>query len=366
MNKLSKYIIKEQLSPFLTGFLFFTFILMLQQIFTLADYIINKNISGLLVLKLFFSMLPISMNLTIPMSVLFSSIMALGRLSGDSEIVALRSAGISIYRIIKPVIYGGFVVFILMTIFNETLLVYCNKNYNKLFLEILKSNPVSLLEDGIFTGIGDKTIWIKKINKKNGKLNDIILLNKNEKSGWDVIKAGHGSLKQNEDGSKTLKLISGKMFSGKPETNSFSIVDFSNGTAELLLSEGKIEYSASDNINPAEMNTLELYHSLKSGIKKNKREIAICRVELYKKLSMPFSCLVFVIIGAPVGISYRRSAKGIGFGISIIILFFYYICLMFGQSLAIRGVVEPFIGVWYPNFILFAAGIVLTTLKEKV
>lgn len=366
MKRITTFIAKEQLYPFLTGFIFFTFILLLQQLFSLADLIINQNAKTILVIKLFFMMLPITMSLTVPMSLLFSSITALGRLSGDSEIVALRAAGISIYKIIKPIILSGVAVFILMTIFNETILVYCNKNYNRILMEILKSTPTAMLEDGIFTGMGDKTIWVEKINKRNGKLNNIMIYNKNDSSGWDIIKAKTGRLKQNEDGSKTLKLTSGKLFSSKLASNSFSVVDFSQGTAEIMLTESKIEFNTKDKTNPSELSSMELYRMLKSGKSfKNERDNAFYWVELFKKFSTPFSCLVFVVVGAPVGISYRRNARGIGFGISIVIFFAYYILSMLGQSLAIKGIINPFIGVWYPNFILLIAGIILVLLKEK-
>ncbi|MBN2400939.1 MAG: LptF/LptG family permease [Spirochaetes bacterium] len=366
MKKITKYITKEQLYPFLTGFIFFTFILMLQHFFSLADLLINKDVNVFLVLKLFLILLPITMSLTIPMSLLFSSIMALARLSGDSEVTALRASGVSIYRIIKPIIMSGIMIFVLMLIFTETVLVYCNKNYNKIFVTIMKSSPTAMLEDGIFISIGDKTIWVEKINKKNGRLNNIMIYNKNNNIGWDIIKAKYGNLKQNEDGSKTLKLNSGKLFSSDLTVNSFSVIDFSNGNLELLLSESKIEYNVADRTNPSEMNSIELYRMLKSSkVNKNERKVALFWVELFKKISIPFSCLVFVFIGAPVGISYRRSARGIGFGISIIIFFVYYIFSMLGQSLAIKGAVSPFLGVWYPNFILLIAGIILIFFKEK-
>jgi lipopolysaccharide export system permease protein len=367
MKKITKYIAKEQLYPFLTGFIFFTFILMLQQFFSLADLLINKNIKIFLVLKLFLILLPITMSLTIPMSVLFSSIMALARLSGDSEITALRASGISIYRIIKPVIMSGFMIFILMLIFNETVFVYCSKNYNKIFIEILKSSPTAMIEDGIFTSMGDKTIWVEKINKKNGRLNKVMIYNKNNTGGWDIIKANNGNLKQNVDGSKILKLNSGKLFSSDYMSNSFSIIDFTGGNLELLLSDSKIEYNTAGKTNPSEMNSLELYRMLKSGkLNNNERNVAYFWVELFKKASIPFSCLAFVFIGAPLGISYRRSARGIGFGISLIIFFIYYIFSMLGQSMAIKGSISPFLGVWYPNFLILAAGIILTLFKEKL
>ncbi len=366
MKEITKYIAKEQLYPFLTGFVFFTFILMLQQFFSLADLLINKNVKIILVVKLFLIILPITMSLTVPMSVLFSSIMALARLSGDSEITVLRASGISIYRIIKPVIMSGLLIFVFMLIFNETVLTYCHKNYNKFFIEIIKSSPAAMLDDGIFTSMGDKTIWVQKINKKDGRLNNIMIYNKNNNGGWDIIKAKYGKIRQNEDGSKTLKMISGKLFSSELTSESFSIIDFSNGNMELLLSDSKIEYNVADKKNPSELNSMELYSMLKSGkLKINERDTALFWLELFKKSSIAFSCLVFVIIGAPVGISYRRSARGIGFGISLVIFFIYYILSMLGQSLAVRGSISPFMGVWYPNLIILAAGIILIKYKEK-
>ncbi|MBN2039357.1 MAG: LptF/LptG family permease [Spirochaetes bacterium] len=367
MKRITIYIAKEQLFPFLTGFLFFTFILMLQQLFTLADLIINKDVEFILVLKLFLSVLPITMSLTVPMSVLFSSIMALGRLSNDSEIVAFRAAGISFINIIKPVLFTGFCIFVLMGIFNETVNVYSSKVHNKILIEILKSSPAAMLEDEIFTSLGDRTIRVEEIDKESRVLKNIMIFNRNESSGWDIIRAHRGKWQQNEDASKTLILYSGKIFSSKINSGTFSVVDFSKGNAEILLSESKIDYKIDNKISPSEMNSSELYKMLKTQKKsyKEDRDIALFWIELYKKMSVPFSCFVFVLIGAPVGISYHRSSKGIGFGISIVIFFLYYIFSMAGQSLAIRGLVSPFIGVWYPNIILAIAGCILIFIREK-
>ncbi|MDY6969505.1 MAG: LptF/LptG family permease, partial [Spirochaetota bacterium] len=140
MKILPKYIIKEQLYPFLTTFLFLTFILLLNRLFILADLIISKNIEIYLVFQLFLLMLPAVIAFTIPMSLLISVIMAMGRLSSDSEIVALRASGISTFYIMKPVLFLGVIFFVIMILFNDTLLVYSNKNYNRLFVKILRSN----------------------------------------------------------------------------------------------------------------------------------------------------------------------------------------------------------------------------------
>ena len=81
---------------------------------------------------------------------------------------------------------------------------------------------------------------------------------------------------------------------------------------------------------------------------------------------MPFSCFVFAVIGAPIGIFSRRSGSGIGFGLSIIVFFVYYAFFMSGQYLAIKGEIHPFISVWGSNFLLLIAGIVMIIYKEKV
>ncbi len=192
MRILSRYIFKEQVYPFITGFIFFTFILILNKLFVLADLIINKDVDIIIVLKLFLLMLPATVSLTIPMSVLISAIMAISRLSSDFEIVALRSNGVSSLKIIKPIAVSGAVIFIFMLIFYETLLVYSNKNYNKIFIEILKSSPAAVLEEGIFTDLGNKTIWIEKINAKTGELKNVMIYSRNDSDGWDIMKAGTG------------------------------------------------------------------------------------------------------------------------------------------------------------------------------
>jgi len=368
MKILTRYILKEQLSPFFAGFLFLTFILLFNKLFLLAELIFNRNVEVFLVLKLFLLMLPDTVSLTVPMSFLIAVVMAMGRLSTDSELIALRVTGLSIYRIIRPLIISGFVVFILMLIFNETLLINSNEDYNKIFIKIVQSSPSSVIEDGIFTSFGDKTIWVEKIYRKSGKMRNVMLFSRKNNKVWDIIKAKRGMWMQNSDGSKTLVLFNGRVFSSDFENDSLSIVDFNNGRSEILLSDSKIDHNEEKGkLNPTEMTSLELYRVLKVIDKsyKEDRTVALYWVELFKKYALPFSCVVFSIIGAPLGIFSKRSGKGIGFGLSIVVFFVYYVFFMIGQSLSIRGLLHPFIGVWSANIILFFAGLLLIVYKEK-
>ena len=129
-----------------------------------------------------------------------------------------------------------------------------------------------------------------------------------------------------------------------------------------MLSDSRIDYNEDKgNPNPMEMNSLELYGTLRSIDKsyREDRDAARYWVEFYKKHAIPFSCLVFSFVGAFIGILSRRSGSGIGIGFSIIIFFIYYIFFMTGQSFAIRGIIHPFIGVWSANVIILLAGCLL-------
>lgn len=369
MRILTRYIVKEQLYPIMTGVLFLTFVLILNRLFLLADLIINKKVEFLLVLKLFLFMLPSTLSLTIPMSVLISVIVAMSRLSADSEIVALHASGISLMHIVRPLIISGSIFFTLMMFFNETLVVYSNRGYNRVFVQIVKSSPIAVLEEGIFTSIGERTIWVEEIDRESGGLRNIVLYGRNESEGWDIVRAERGTWKQNPDGSRTLHLFEGRLFSSEFSTGSYSYVDFSNGSLEIMMSESRIaHHEDEEKINPGELNSFELFQmllSLKQSYKEE-RDINLFWVEFYKKHSIPFSCLVFSLIGAPLGVFSRRSGRGIGFSISIIIFFIYYVLFMVGQSMAIKGVVHPFIGVWNANIILLVAGVLLLVYKEKI
>ena len=369
MSILTRYILKEQLYPIITGLLFFTFVLLLNKLFLLADLIINKRIDTLLVLQLFLFSLPSTLSLTIPMSVLISVIMAMSRLSSDFEIVALRSSGISVMQIVRPLLLSGLSIFLLMILFNESLVVYCNRGYNRIFIQILKSSPVSVLEDRIFTTIGDRTIWVEEIDRESGSMKNIVLYSRNQSDGWDVVRAARGGWKQNADGSKTLLLYRGRLFSNELKKDSFSYVDFSRGSLEIMMTESKIAYNEEGRrSNPNELNSFQLYKTL-SSLKRaysEDRDAALFWIEFFKKHAIPFSCFVFSLIGAPIGIFSRRGGMSIGFGLSMIVFFIYYIFFMMGQSLSIRGRLHPFIGVWNANIILMVLGVLLIVCKEKL
>ncbi|MBL0176207.1 MAG: LptF/LptG family permease [Ignavibacteria bacterium] len=83
-------------------------------------------------------------------------------------------------------------------------------------------------------------------------------------------------------------------------------------------------------------------------------------VEIYKKYSIPVACMVFVLIGVPLGMMARRGGFGVGAGLSLGFFLFYWACLIGGEKLADRDVLSPFMGMWVANMVLGACGVLLT------
>jgi lipopolysaccharide export system permease protein len=118
-----------------------------------------------------------------------------------------------------------------------------------------------------------------------------------------------------------------------------------------------------DGINRAERKISRINHE-------NRTSKSICRdklstmskywVEIHKKFSIPFSSLVFILIGAPLGIAARKGSMGVGATLSIAFFLIYWICLILGEDLADRRLLSPFLAMWFPNIVIGIFGAYLT------
>ena len=108
----------------------------------------------------------------------------------------------------------------------------------------------------------------------------------------------------------------------------------------------------------------ELYKEIKS-FKKDNLNMNYYLVEFHKKISIPFACLAFTFIGIPLGIMVRRGGKAIGFGISLALIFIYYLLLVLGEMLGERGTINQFVALWIPNLVLMLTGIIISIKLSK-
>src|SRR5205809_7972630 len=139
MKLITRYILKEMVGPTALGFGFYTFIILMQSLFNLAGMIIRRSLPASTVFKLLLLSLPNIVVLTVPMSLLFGILIAVGRLSSDSEIIAMRASGMSARTIFRPVFIFSFAAFLLNLYLMNVVLPHGNSQLQTLRVELYTS-----------------------------------------------------------------------------------------------------------------------------------------------------------------------------------------------------------------------------------
>jgi LPS export ABC transporter permease LptF len=400
MKIITKYTIREQIAPFFIGLTFFTFIFILQKIFRIASLLIVKKVPFFIVIKLFLFAIPFTMAITVPMAMLVAVIMSLGRFSSDSEITAITASGIPLMKIFRTYIITGFFISIALMLFNDTVLVYSNIHFKKIYKEIIKLKPSIALEEKSFTEFGNGiSIWITKKNDDKGLLFDVLLIQRDKDGSYIRIYSHLGKLLLYANKYQTLILHNAEFGkSTKNGKNYHNVKIYKHLTINIpLFSLEKVNIKKG----PREMTFLELlknvlimivstyyknYTKKIGGIDKLKNnsilsllsvvslknllfssyseDINYRMVELFKKYLIPLACFSFSLIGAPLGIFSKRTGKTASLGMAIGIIFIFYPFLVLGQTFGYSGKLPPFVAIALPNLIIILIGLFLLYKKK--
>ncbi len=209
MNTLNKYLFKQSLIPFLLSVAVITTVLFLQFLIRAVDRFLGKGLDVFTIFEYLYLNLAWIIALSVPMSLLISSVMTFGRMAQQNEITALKSAGVNLYNIIKPAILFGSLVGIGLCLFNNFILPEMNYNARLLARDIYKKKPELSIEPGYFVDmIPQYTMIVKEMDGKNFK--DVKIFSKNQKSEQTTIYANQGSL--SSDGNMiTIDLMDGEI-----------------------------------------------------------------------------------------------------------------------------------------------------------
>ena len=192
MKILEKYILKENLKPFIVSLLVITFVLLLDHLIDLLNIIIEKRLDGFTIVQILIYSLPFLMALSVPMSVLTASIMSFGRLSVDNEVTAFKSCGINIYSLLKPTVISAVLLSIFMVYFNNQILPDANFSFKKLRDKIITRKPISALKPGVFTEMERYTIYVK--SHDGDYMRGIVIYDRSEGTLPQTITAEYGEI----------------------------------------------------------------------------------------------------------------------------------------------------------------------------
>lgn len=395
---LYSYVLREHIRPFFMGLLVLTFILVMNRAFELVDMIIGKGLSVVIVSEIFFLSLPFIIALTVPMAVLVAVLMAFGRLSHDGEIVAIRANGIRLTSIMTPVLIASFILSLLMVSFNNRILPESNHKVKNLMIDVARKKPAFRIKEGVFMSAMDGyNTLIKKIDQRTQRLFNVVIW-ETKPDMLRVVSAPAGRMQSSEDGSVlSLELYNGEIHElDQSDLWVYRTLSFERHLLNMEV-DTKLTRKERTHRSDRELSALAMRKTVERidsevqalleevrgyeadgspkalrerdlvvrKIDGKKRERNRYLVEIQKKYSIPFACVVFVVLGLPLGVVARRGGAGVGFGVGILFFVLYYIGLVSGEELADRGILSPFFGMWGPNLLLFLVGVYLFVHVER-
>jgi lipopolysaccharide export system permease protein len=435
MPILSRHIVQRHLTPFLFSVFVLVFIFLLQFVMQKMDQLAGKGLSAGVIAELIVMNLAWMLVLAVPMAVLVATLMAFGNLSSGNEITAMRASGVSLYRMVTPVLLLSIILCYLLILFNNRVLPDANHRARMLMTDIYRKKPTFSLVPGMFSDpreIQGYSILVRKTFEHTNDLEGVTIFDYTNNTVTTTVTADHGTVSFSPDYQKLIM----DLYDG--EIHELSMTDlnryrkirfekhriamnaegfdfqrsqenaFSRGDRELsahamnmivdslrqLLDTSRAHIAAmvqheldavfaprktpgvqalylGDPITGAEARMATLESSLEGEQARATyygRKIHEYSVEIYKKYSIPFACIVFVLIGAPLGIMARRGTFGVAASLSLGFFLLYWSCLIGGEKLADRGFIDPWFGMWSANIILGVMGLYLTfrTARESL
>jgi lipopolysaccharide export system permease protein len=349
---IDRYVFRELLEPFFFGLGSFTAILSSSMgLLELVRAVVLKGMPIIIAVQIFLFRLPGIVVYIFPMATLLAALLAFSRLSHDSEVIAFKAHGISLYRLIVPVAVLGVLVSLLNLTFSEI---------------VVPASNVAAKNLLIVTAVGQQpkmqnNVFLPELEQ--GVLKRIFY------AGTMSGEAMSGVIVQEFDQGKLSQIINAREAAWQKDKNQWL---FRDGIIYLLSEAGEykhiikfkeqyvtIKYTPADffigDRNPDEMNMAQLreFIALKS---KMGSDITDLNIQLNMKMAIPFASLVFALLGAPLGLSGRRTSGSVGLGISILVIFFYYLLTSITIAVGELKFFAPGLAAWLPNIITGALG----------
>ncbi|MBM4160979.1 MAG: YjgP/YjgQ family permease [Ignavibacteria bacterium] len=428
-----RHILYRHGTPFLFSASVLIFIFLLQFIMQKLDQLAGKGLGAAVIAELIVMNLAWMVVLAVPMAVLVATLMAFGNLSSANEITAMRASGVSLYRMIAPVLISSLLLCYLLILFNNHVLPDTNHRAKILLTDIYRKKPTFSLVPGLFSQeIRGYSILVRKTFEQSNDLEGVTIFDYTNNAVTTTVTAARGTISFSPDYQKLIMdLYDGEIHEiNNRDLSRYRKIRFQKHriamdaegfefqrSQESAFSRGDRELSAQamaaivDSLrglqNESRARIAQVMRQdldgvfagarpplvvpqpgadppfaalMRAAVLKNVidgehtrteyygRQIREYSVEIHKKYSIPFACVVFVLIGAPLGIIARRGTFGVAASLSLGFFLLYWACLIGGEKLADRALIQPWFGMWSANIIIGLLGLYLTfrTARESL
>ena len=407
----SRYVSGEFLFCFVVCFLFFFAVFFVNQILLMAEDILSRKAQLKDVLLLLVYSMPSVVAMSFPFASLVGALMAAGRLSSDNEMLAMMAAGIPPRRAFVPFLALGLAFSVVSFVMNDYFLPRGSIEFSKLYRKLAASIPA--LELKPWSSRHYKDITIVTGDMAGSRIKDLLIFDRSDPDEERVIAAGEASLSVDEErGDMVLELSDIWQQTVKPsESDRFEWARASSMEYRISMRE---EDEGSTVLGPRDMPSVDLAKVIAGktsaldqrllkrdadvasaraalaaayeaevagnspwdnsaarlspklaavrtalGSKPADRTLQVYILEYWKKFSIPFGALFFVVLAFPLGLLAKKSGRTMGFGVGILIAVIYWALLLGGQTFGTRLSWSPFWSSWAPNAIILGAGLAL-------
>ena len=379
-----RLVFREVLTPTVLGFMTYTFLVVMRGLYTLIEQILVRGVSVTDAGRVLLMSLPHVVVLTIPMSFLFGVLLAVGRMNGDNELVAMQAGGIPLSRLLRPILIFGVLLSALSGYLYLEVIPASGGELRALRYKLFaEAKNLGRIEPGVFhEEIPNVLLYLRDVDAESGSWRDILFFDSSNPGEERLTLARRGRIVTADsaeeltvdgrlDGSREIEqwirleeVVTHQFSRNKPETYRVN-----RNTSQLfrpsLQSGGEVRHL----IGMRERPTMDLVRFVQGGVldvegdtaEQDQEDILrdqrLAVIELNKRLAIPLACLVFAFLALPLGVGARSSGRGRGFVISVGVVLVYYLVSNQGEVLAISGRVPPWIGIWLPNIVLTIAAL---------
>jgi lipopolysaccharide export system permease protein len=358
MKRLHRYILTEFAGPMGLSLLVFTFVLLTRRIDDLIALLNFEDVEWQLLATVIGLLLPFLLTMTLPMGLLIACLTVFSRWNTDRELLILRTSGINPFTVLKPILVMGLVSTMLVMYFTTEVVPWTYSSFRGTMYQVA-TRMAQHLSVNSYNRLGNNLIvYVKQAGNEAGSYKGLTLFFSKDGRVNQMLTASDGQVKVDPDKELiTLQLSNGSFYKMDPkDPTHFYIGSFDHWVSQTEL--GKILNAPGHGPKKRREYTLA---ELKDEITKETGKAAnTLKVEFHERFAIPFACMVFVLMGFAFGSMWRVKNKTLGFFLGVLLIGVYWILLVMGESLGIKGKIPAFLGVWAPNIILGGLGIYLS------
>lgn len=347
---LYSYLATEMLAPFFASFLIMNCVFFLVKLIPFLNFVLELNIGLADFIRLFSYLFPNMFLYSIPMAAMVGITIGFSRLSNDSEILAFKASGISIYQILPPVVIVATLIALLTSYFSIVLIPVSEVAMKQLTYQLLKEKIDKGIQEHQFTeALGDLVVYVGKIDKETGEWQDVWVSDMRGQVIPTITMASTGNMKSDVDKMKvTIILRNGGLH--RSDTPDSQIVQFDKYQLNIPLQPPA---SSATSFNRGTLTMPELLEKGKEFGGTSTEKGRVLLIEYHKRLVLPVGCLVLCLMGLPLGLQAGPRKKAVGIPIGLALFIVYYMLFTLVKMLAKENTVPIALAMWSPNLVFF-------------